>query len=220
MRKRVKLGRPSHATIVSYIALFVALGGSAYAAGHLGKNSVGTKQLKKNSVTNAKIKKGAVTGAKVESHSLTGENIELSSLGTVPRASLADSANALAATEPTHRVGSPGEPPFQGGSGNTGPNASFKLQPVGFYKDHEGIVHLEGYATVGAVGPLAGVIFTLPPGYRPQSGTELLFEQVSEAAAVIFGSNTTHEGVIFDGFVLGTPGKHAVLDGITFRAES
>jgi hypothetical protein len=38
--------------------LFLLLsGGAAYAASHLGKNTVGTKQLKKNSVTTAKIKK-------------------------------------------------------------------------------------------------------------------------------------------------------------------
>ena len=42
------------------------LGGGAYAAGHLGKNTVGTKQLKKNAVTTAKIKKEAVTAAKVK----------------------------------------------------------------------------------------------------------------------------------------------------------
>jgi hypothetical protein len=47
---------PSPAMLVALLALFVALGGSSYAAVKLGKNSVGTRQLKKNSVTSPKVK--------------------------------------------------------------------------------------------------------------------------------------------------------------------
>lgn len=73
----------TYANVISTLALFLVLtGGAAYAASHLGKNSVGTKQLKKNAVTSAKIKNGAVTGAKVK----------LSSLGQVPSARRADTA--------------------------------------------------------------------------------------------------------------------------------
>jgi hypothetical protein len=56
--------RLSFANVVSVLALFVALGGSAYAF-HLGKNSVGSTQLKRNAVTTAKIKDRAVTAAKL-----------------------------------------------------------------------------------------------------------------------------------------------------------
>lgn len=42
--------------------MFIALGGTGYAAFKLPKNSVGTKQLKKNA---AKLKNGAVTLARV-----------------------------------------------------------------------------------------------------------------------------------------------------------
>jgi hypothetical protein len=45
------------------IAVFVALGGGAYAAVKLPKNSVGAKQLKKNSVTGAKVKNGSLLRA-------------------------------------------------------------------------------------------------------------------------------------------------------------
>lgn len=44
------------ALVISLIALFVALGGSSYAAIKLPKNSVGNKQIKKNAVTSAKVK--------------------------------------------------------------------------------------------------------------------------------------------------------------------
>jgi hypothetical protein len=63
---------------MSSLAVFLVLGGAtAFAAGQLGRNSVGSKQLKRNAVTTAKIRKGAVTGAK----------IKLKSLGAVPNAS-------------------------------------------------------------------------------------------------------------------------------------
>lgn len=70
------------ATIISCIALFVALSGASYAAVKLPKNSVGSKQIKKNSVT----------GAKVKNRSLTGADIKVSTLGKVPSSATADSA--------------------------------------------------------------------------------------------------------------------------------
>jgi hypothetical protein len=90
MRTRIKLRRPSHTTVVAYLALFVALGGSAYAASHLGKKTVGTKQLKggavtaaklsKNAVTKAKIKAKAVDGSKIADGSVTGTDINAASM--------------------------------------------------------------------------------------------------------------------------------------------
>jgi hypothetical protein len=67
--------RLTFANVVSCIALFVALGGVGYAATHLPKNSVGTKQIKKNAVTTAKIKKHAITTAKIKNGSVTGAGI-------------------------------------------------------------------------------------------------------------------------------------------------
>jgi len=48
--------RLTFANVVSCLALFVALGGGAYAATQLPKNSVGSKQIKKNAVNSAKVK--------------------------------------------------------------------------------------------------------------------------------------------------------------------
>jgi hypothetical protein len=63
MRRRLRA--PSPALVVAVVALFVALGGTTYAATSLPKNSVGAKQLKKNAVTGTKIKNGAVTKTKI-----------------------------------------------------------------------------------------------------------------------------------------------------------
>jgi hypothetical protein len=83
--------RLSFANVVSVLALFVALGGSAYAF-HLGKNSVGSKQLKLNAVTTSKIKEEAVTGTKIAKGTITGTQINLSALGNVPSATTAGNA--------------------------------------------------------------------------------------------------------------------------------
>lgn len=53
----MKIRRPSHATAVAYLALFVALGGSAYAV-----SKVGTNDLKRSAVTSPKIENGSVRG--------------------------------------------------------------------------------------------------------------------------------------------------------------
>src|SRR5690349_17915584 len=88
--------RLTYANVMSSIAVFLVLGGgAAFAAGQLGKNSVGSKQLKKNAVTAAKIKRNAVTTAKIRNRAVTGAKIDLATLGTVPSAAhagVADSA--------------------------------------------------------------------------------------------------------------------------------
>jgi len=199
--------------IVALIALACALTGTAWAA--LGKNSVGPKQLKKNAVTGAKIKKETITANKVKKGTLTGKQINLEKLGTVPSAQL---ANSITPPEPTHTVGAPGEPGFEGGSSNFGGEGSLRTNNVGFYKDHEGIVHLEGIAKAGP-GTGTVPVFTLPPGYRPAVGTVLIFEQVNKASAIIAGSNTFAEGQDLSGRVVGGAGATVVLDGITFRPQ-
>jgi hypothetical protein len=82
----------TYANVVATLALFIALGGGAYAATALPRNSVGTKQLKKNAVVKAKIKNNAINGSKVLNDSLTGADIKESSLAKVPSAALADTA--------------------------------------------------------------------------------------------------------------------------------
>jgi hypothetical protein len=95
---------------MSSIAVFLVLGGAtAFAASHLAKKSVGTKQLKTNAVTTAKIKNNAVSSAKLQSNavseaklqgdavttakikndSVTGDKVNESTLGTVPSATRA-----------------------------------------------------------------------------------------------------------------------------------
>ena len=207
-RLRPKL---TYANVMVTILAFIVLGASgAYAASQLGKNSVGPKQLKKNSVTTAKIKKNAVTGAKVKDQSLTGKDINLAQLGTVPSAQI---ANSIPSAEPTHLVGASGEPPFEGGSHNVGSLApGVNLPPAGFYKDHEGIVHLEGFVKPGP----SSTLFTLPPGYRLSPGQLRLYQPLDETMVFVSGVDA---GVFHSGAVLGsgTASELVSLEGISFR---
>ena len=57
--------RPSAALVVSFLALFVALGGAGYAALRVAPNSVGTAQLQNFSVGNAKLKPNSVGPHKI-----------------------------------------------------------------------------------------------------------------------------------------------------------
>ena len=58
--------------IVGYIALFVALGGTSYAAMSLPAGSVGTKQLRNSAVTSKKIANGAITPSKLNRRTIGG----------------------------------------------------------------------------------------------------------------------------------------------------
>jgi hypothetical protein len=52
--------RLTYANVMATIGVFLALGGGAYAAAKLPKNSVGSAQIKKNAVTAAKVKNGSL----------------------------------------------------------------------------------------------------------------------------------------------------------------
>lgn len=125
MLRRIRAHHPSHATVVAYLALFVAMGGTAYAAATIGSaqvvdNSLESRDLKDGAgvrtqdIVNDTVTGGglasvdvransltsadvaALTGADVTDGSLKGDDIDESSLGSVPNAASADSASSVA----------------------------------------------------------------------------------------------------------------------------
>ena len=52
----MRFHRPGHGTVVAYLALFVALGGSSYAAITLKRNSVKTRHIARGAVTSPKVR--------------------------------------------------------------------------------------------------------------------------------------------------------------------
>jgi hypothetical protein len=70
--------RPSAPLVVSFVALFVALGGVGYAATQLPANSVGNAQLKNGSVGNWKLKANAVGTRKIINGSVGAKQVNSS----------------------------------------------------------------------------------------------------------------------------------------------
>jgi hypothetical protein len=107
MKRKLK-GKLTYANLMASVAVFIALGGSAYAALRVPPNSVGTRQLKAASVTTGKLANEAITAAKVAEHSLTSQDLNLQALGTVPAAANATNA-ANANTVGGHAASCPAE---------------------------------------------------------------------------------------------------------------
>jgi hypothetical protein len=92
--------RLTYANLVSTLALAAALGmGGAYAASHLGRNSVGPKQLRKGSVNSRALKNGGVASrdlsASVRRGLVRAETAQVASDGSL-RGGTAASANGAA----------------------------------------------------------------------------------------------------------------------------
>ena len=67
-----RLSQHIRANAIAYLALFVALGGTSYAAINLPAGSVGTRQLHNGSVTSRKLANGSVTPAKLDARAMGG----------------------------------------------------------------------------------------------------------------------------------------------------
>ncbi|MGB2874319.1 MAG: hypothetical protein WBB76_02475, partial [Gaiellaceae bacterium] len=153
-----RFGRFLRRNTIALLALFLALGGTTFAATGYPANIIGAKQLKKNAVTTPKIKNGAVTGAKIAKNTITGANVLESSLAKVPSAKTADNAthatnadNATTATTATSltAAGSYTDIPLNTGwVDDSSASGTYQVEPYapGFYKDREGYIHLRGAA--------------------------------------------------------------------------
>jgi hypothetical protein len=71
-----KLKRPSQATIVAYLALFVALGGSVYAA-----TKISGRAIKPRSIPGNRLKPNSVTGRQIKESSLNALNFAAMDIG-------------------------------------------------------------------------------------------------------------------------------------------
>jgi Collagen triple helix repeat (20 copies) len=97
------------ATAIALLALFVALGGTSYAALSLPRNSVGSAQLKTGAVTAAKLAANAVTSAKIKDRTLVRADFAKGQL-----------ASAVGQTGPAGPAGQPGAAGPKGDTGVAG----------------------------------------------------------------------------------------------------
>jgi hypothetical protein len=187
--------RLTYANVMATVAMFLALGGGAYAAFKPPKNSIGTKQLKNGSVSTKKIQSGAVTGSKVARHSLTGAQINASTLGTVPQANHASNAdrasNADHATSATS-ASLAGNASELGGS----PGSSFQSRVTGTCGANSPIEQVNGNGSVacGHVQVYSGRIVEPLNG----SDTFLTIPGVAHVQVLNCLSTQTNAGIVND----------------------
>jgi hypothetical protein len=172
------------ANVISMAALFVALGGTATAVTYVVSS-------------NSQIGPGTISGhnppsgkhSNIIAGSINGKDIEAPKL---------------------HLLNAPGEPSFQHGCANVG---SVGL-PVGFFKDDQGVVHLQGIYSCPSSNTVA---FQLPPGYRPAPQKHADFPLAQGGPGdfmLVAGPNTGGPA----GGVESTS-NIGFLDGITFLAQ-
>lgn len=111
--------RPSHGTVVAYVSLFVALGGTSVAAVTIAKNAVVSSSIKDGQVKTADLGANAVTSAKVKAGSLLASDLKAGELpAAVPGPQ--GPAGATGAAGPAGPPGVKGDPGTPGADGEDG----------------------------------------------------------------------------------------------------
>jgi hypothetical protein len=159
---------------LEYLAVFIALSGTAYATGTQRANTVAsidiingevkTVDLGADAVTSSKVLDGVINSADVLDNSLNGVDVrngQVASIdvanGSLTGADVADNGLTGAdldessldlATETWHEIGAAGEPTFATGSwvgfASMWENFDSAHNSAAFYRDRAGIVHLKG----------------------------------------------------------------------------
>jgi hypothetical protein len=202
------------ANVLSVIAVFIALGGGAYAAVKLKANSVGSKQVKPDSLVGQDVNEAAL--GRVPSAGDAG------TLDGVDSSALARRGLTWTLVEEAHQSGSPPgrftcfhsdgvvcDEYFENFDG-AGGRASTAIARDGF-----GMVHLAGSIRFethqpGTVNP--GTFLHMPPGHRPP---DLRVLTVMRNGAVAHRLDVGPDGALtFDGAF--ADGDWFSLDGISF----
>jgi hypothetical protein len=205
--KEWKLRRPSPAFVVSCLALFVALSGSAVALqGHNGvksddiaKGAVHAGDIANNAIKSAKIADESVTGADVNESTLDGSQIPgiPSGGGGGGGTPSGPAGGALSGDYPnpslaTNAVPADGNAPPNG----TGIDGSTKLAPnsVNFQEIGDNAVHTPGILNGAVTGPKLGHITTVS-----KSADNVLVLRVDCPAGSVVLSGGAFVGNAFEG---------------------
>jgi hypothetical protein len=216
MRKvRAKL---NYSNVVSTLCLFLILGGGAYAATHLPKNSVGPRQIRRNAVSGSKVKNRSLTGA-----DLRGSVADAVHAAQADRATTSGDAEKLDGRDAGTFAHTGSEQLHAAAFGPGSANCHWVdygngHQGGAYFRDDFGVVHLEGL--VKAQGscfgsPSDAIVMTLPPGYRPAmdllvpvtAADQLQHVTIKSASGdmVVFNPQAAYEGLFLS------------LEGLSFR---
>jgi hypothetical protein len=137
--------------VVAYVALFVALGGSSYAAVRLTPGSVTSRALAKGAVTHAKLATNSVNSANIADRSLTSSDFQA---GAIIQGLKGD-AGTTGTNGPTGADGAPGIAGLAGPKGDAGAQG-----PAG--KDGNAAIVAKARMSGGAVSGAHGASTSIP----------------------------------------------------------
>lgn len=180
--------RPSHATIVAYLALFAALGGTSVAAVSLTKSSISSKHIRNGQVKRVDIGRNAIDSSRVANRSLKLADLHPNELAKLRTLTGGGAQGPAGERGPQGEQGLQGAQGLQGEQGEQGvagvngsvdafarvdKNAGRTLEPddVGFQPQNKGIVQAD--VVPGEGGAATGTTcFNLPS--RPASAMAVL----------------------------------------------
>jgi hypothetical protein len=154
--------RLTYANVVASIALFASLGGGAYAALKLPRNSVGAAQIRPNAVRSSDVKNGSLTVKDFAANQLP--------------------AGAQGAQGPKGDPGAPGAPGTNGTDGLNGTARAYG------YVSPNGTVHAsKGVGTIDHVADTGTYCIHLTGGFDPTT-TGVVITPELEEGATFFGT--------------------------------
>ena len=119
----------TYANVMATVAVFIALGGSSYAAVQLSKNSVRSKHIKNGQVKRADLARNAVDSAKIRDGSLVSSDFSAGTLLAGPQGPKGDPGSTGAKGD-AGAQGTKGEPGANGTNGAT--NVIVRQGPLRF----------------------------------------------------------------------------------------
>ena len=145
-------GHVAYANVMATIAVFIALGGGAYAAISIPANSIGASQLKSESVGASEIKKGSITGTEIKGGTLKGDLFKKNTVtgDEIKAGAIGASEVAIGALLAAHFK--PGQLP-PGPPGTTGPRG--EAGPQGPKGDTGAPPQVEGFKSAGLLNGFA-----------------------------------------------------------------
>ena len=108
-----------------------------------------------------------------------------------------------------------GQPPFLDGTINFPPKEGVNIPPGRLLQGPRGNrpPRRDGENRANGENPIEGLLFQLPPGYRPAAGRDLVFPNVEDEETIsVLGSNVVSNGHNLEGDVVANGGKGTIVE--------